>query len=115
MARPPYDPHTQAKTITCNGGENYHPSGTRTFTYREFACLQTFPLEHRFCGKSVKRQIGNAVPPVLGRAIFLEVRRSLEGVDGVDGDVEKGKRKGKVGGGVGVGVDADVREMVEIL
>ncbi|EGE85474.1 C-5 cytosine methyltransferase DmtA [Blastomyces dermatitidis ATCC 18188] len=115
MARPPYDPHTQAKTITCNGGENYHPSGTRTFTYREFACLQTFPLEHRFCGKSVKRQIGNAVPPVLGRAIFLEVRRALEGVDGVDGDVEKGKRKGKVGGGVGVGVDADVREMVEIL
>ncbi|PGH07423.1 DNA (cytosine-5-)-methyltransferase [Blastomyces parvus] len=106
LTRPPYDPHTQAKTITCNGGENYHPSGTRAFTYREFACLQTFPLEHRFCGKSVKRQIGNAVPPVLGRAIFLEVRRALEGVDGVGGAEWEGK---------GGSIVEDVKEVVEIL
>ncbi|EGC49841.1 C-5 cytosine methyltransferase DmtA [Histoplasma capsulatum var. duboisii H88] len=105
LNRPTYDPHTQARTITCNGGENYHPSGTRGFTYRELACLQTFPLEHRFCGKSVKRQIGNAVPPMLGKAIFLVVKRALERVDGVNG--------GDYGGGDG-SIDI-VREVVEIL
>ncbi|KKZ66555.1 hypothetical protein EMCG_07669 [[Emmonsia] crescens] len=105
LAKPAYDPHTQAKTITCNGGENYHPSGRRAFTYREFASLQTFPLEHRFCGKGVKRQIGNAVPPMLGKAMFLEVRRALEEVD----------RVRVVSGGGGVDIDVDVRAVVELL
>ncbi|OAX80397.1 hypothetical protein ACJ72_05275 [Emergomyces africanus] len=108
--KPAYDPHMQAKTITCNGGENYHPSGTRAFTHREFACLQTFPLEHQFCGKDVKRQIGNAVPPMFGKAIFLEVRRALEAVDGAGGG---GNDSG--GGKVGVAVGVDVREVVELL
>ncbi|OJD17258.1 hypothetical protein AJ78_02640 [Emergomyces pasteurianus Ep9510] len=104
LVKPAYDPHTQAKTITCNGGENYHPSGTRSFTNREFACMQTFPLEHRFCGKNVRRQIGNAVPPVLGKAIFLEVRRALEAADGVVN-----------GSGSGSGSGSGVRDVVEVL
>ncbi|ODH45409.1 hypothetical protein ACO22_00133 [Paracoccidioides brasiliensis] len=105
LSKPAYNPYSQARTITCNGGgkNNYHPSGTRSFTYREFACLQTFPLEHRFFGKNVKRQIGNAVPPMLGKAIFEEVRRALERADGV---------------AVGVGVSGgckNVKEVVELL
>ncbi|KAK2747137.1 hypothetical protein FQN57_002394 [Myotisia sp. PD_48] len=79
--RQPYDPDTLAKTITCNGGDNVHPSGTRTFTHRELASLQTFPIEHQFCAPGVMKQIGNAVPPVLAKAIFMEVLKSLRRTD----------------------------------
>lgn len=79
--KPPYDPNTPARTITTGAGEfNYHPSGERSFTNRELACLQTFPLEHRF-GQGARRQIGNAVPPMLAKAVFREVIKSLQKTD----------------------------------
>ena len=80
----PYNTHTQAKTLTCKGGDNYHPSGNRTFTIRELASLQTFPLYHTFAGArgitARKKQIGNAVPPVLARALFKTIVEVFEGV-----------------------------------
>lgn len=80
--RVPFDPNQQAKTVTCSGGENnYHPSGTRGFTNREFACLQTFPLDYRFGAREVRRQIGNAVPPALSKAIYREIIKSLQRTD----------------------------------
>ncbi|KAL3432770.1 S-adenosyl-L-methionine-dependent methyltransferase [Aspergillus tetrazonus] len=81
--RAPFDGNRQARTITCGGGDNYHPSGLRGFTLREFACLQTFPLGFRFLGgrTQVKRQIGNAVPPLLAKAVFKEIIRSLQDTD----------------------------------
>ena len=60
-----------------------HPDGHRDLTDREFACLQGFPLEQKFGTMSVKKQIGNAVPPVVARVILEGVRRALEKVDGV--------------------------------
>ncbi|KAL4927518.1 DNA cytosine methyltransferase [Aspergillus undulatus] len=80
LSKPPYDGNRQAGTITCNGGEDYHPSGKRTFTSREIACLQTFPMEFRF-KRNATKQIGNAVPPVLAKAIHEEVVRSLRETD----------------------------------
>ncbi|KAH8431413.1 DNA cytosine methyltransferase [Aspergillus melleus] len=77
----PYDGNRQAKTITCGGGESYHPSGRRRFTNRELACLQTFPLDFRFGRIEVRKQIGNAVPPVLARALYAEIIRSLQQTD----------------------------------
>lgn len=62
-----------------------HPSGTRDFTIREFAALQGFPHEHVFGTVGAKRQVGNAVPPVVGRAVLGEVVRALEREDGVGG------------------------------
>ncbi|RLM01562.1 hypothetical protein CFD26_108698 [Aspergillus turcosus] len=80
--RAPFDANQQARTITCSGGENnYHPSGTRGFTNREFACLQTFPLDYRFGAREVRRQIGNAVPPALSKAIYREIIKSLQRTD----------------------------------
>ncbi|DAA76692.1 TPA_exp: C-5 cytosine methyltransferase DMTA [Trichophyton benhamiae CBS 112371] len=79
--RRPYDPRSLARTLTCSGGDNFHPSGTRTFTLREAASLQTFPLNHTFCAPGVMKQIGNAVPPVLARAVFDEVVKSLRNTD----------------------------------
>ena len=75
--------HTLAKTITCGGGENYHPSGLRGFTTREFASLQTFPVSHQFWKVETRKQIGNAVPPMLARALYREIIKSLEKTDGL--------------------------------
>ncbi|KAL8993057.1 MAG: hypothetical protein Q9188_007429, partial [Gyalolechia gomerana] len=72
-----------AKTITCNGGGQVHPSGKRDFTIREFAALQGFPVEHVFAGVGAKKQVGNAVPPVVGRMVLESVVRALEREDGV--------------------------------
>lgn len=78
----PFNANQPACTITCNGGEkNYHPSGRRGFTDREFAALQTFPHSHQFGPQGVRKQIGNAVPPVLAKAIYREVIRSLRRTD----------------------------------
>ncbi|KAL4976452.1 S-adenosyl-L-methionine-dependent methyltransferase [Aspergillus desertorum] len=81
--RVPFDGNRQARTITCGGGDNYHPSGLRSFTLREFACLQTFPLSFRFLGgrTQAKRQVGNAVPPLLAKAVYEEIIRSLQEID----------------------------------
>ncbi|KAL8829143.1 MAG: hypothetical protein Q9170_006303 [Blastenia crenularia] len=72
-----------AKTITCNGGGQVHPSGKRDFTIREFATLQGFPLEHVFGAVGAKKQIGNAVPPPVGRRVLESVVEALEKEDGV--------------------------------
>ncbi|CZS98762.1 uncharacterized protein RCO7_06443 [Rhynchosporium graminicola] len=73
------------RAMTTSGGQNYHPSGTREFTLREYACLQGFPTGHVFQGKYVKKQIGNAVPPVVGKVLFASIREDLEKLDGVGG------------------------------
>lgn len=63
-----------------------HPSGRRHFTIREFACLQGFPLEQRFISAGVtvgRRQIGNAVPPIVAKVVLEGVKRALMKADGV--------------------------------
>ncbi|MFI7284672.1 DNA cytosine methyltransferase [Micromonospora chersina] len=53
-----------------------HPKEHRTLTVREAARIQTFPDRFRFAGtrSDAFRQIGNAVPPLLGKAAALAVR-----------------------------------------
>lgn len=52
-----------------------HPVFNRAVSAREAARLQSFPDDYIFYGTkdSVYQQIGNAVPPVLGRAVAEEV------------------------------------------
>lgn len=61
-----------------HGGVNLHPKLPRVLTAREMARLQSFPDDFIFEGKKNKQlvQIGNAVPPFLGKAIGLAVRIS---------------------------------------
>ena len=61
-----------------HGGVNLHPKLPRVLTAREMARLQSFPDDFIFEGKKNKQlvQIGNAVPPLLGKAIGLAVRYS---------------------------------------
>jgi DNA (cytosine-5)-methyltransferase 1 len=75
------------RAITTHGGQNYHPSGKRGLTNREFAALQGFPMEHTFSDKNVKKQIGNAVPPSVAKILFEAVRKALEEADGVEKEV----------------------------
>jgi site-specific DNA-cytosine methylase len=58
-----------------------HPVDNRALSIREGARLQSFPDRFRFCGprNSQYRQIGNAVPPLLGAAVARHLRELLEG------------------------------------
>jgi DNA (cytosine-5)-methyltransferase 1 len=80
--RSPWDDSSITNCITTNGGEGCsHPSGQRGLTHRELAALQGFPHNHVFCGQEIRKQIGNAVPPIIARIIFESVRNHLEKVD----------------------------------
>ena len=93
-AKAPYDSNQQIHTMTTGGGEgNYHPSGKRGFTNREFASLQTFPLSHRFSKREVRRQIGNAVPPVLAKSIYREIIKSLRRTDKAELSAREGEKE----------------------
>ncbi|KAI1373173.1 S-adenosyl-L-methionine-dependent methyltransferase [Hypoxylon crocopeplum] len=82
---PSWNPKTPlARTITCSGGVgNYHYSGKRGFTLREFAMLQGFPVNYSFQKPHQKKQIGNAFPPLVVRTLYKHLRRWLEQQDKV--------------------------------
>ncbi|KAL9580101.1 MAG: hypothetical protein Q9212_004691 [Teloschistes hypoglaucus] len=85
----PRDGDCIAKTVTCNGNGQIHPSGQRDLTIREFAALQGFPTEHVFGSVGAKKQVGNAVPPVVGRKVLESVVRALQKADGVRNDAQR--------------------------
>ncbi|KAL8753173.1 MAG: hypothetical protein Q9199_005241 [Rusavskia elegans] len=83
-AVPPKSGDQLARTITCGGGGQVHPSGTRDYTIREFAKLQGFGAEHVFERKGAKKQIGNAVPPIVGAKVLRSVVDAMEKEDGIN-------------------------------
>ena len=83
-------------TVTSLPDDYVHYSNPRTFSVREWARIQTFPDCHQFSGprttggsrragspedwsREVPKytQIGNAVPPLLGKAIGERVKQIL--------------------------------------
>ncbi|WP_413534101.1 DNA cytosine methyltransferase [Empedobacter brevis] len=63
-----------------HGGVNIHPIEPRVITVREMARLQSFPDDFIFKGTKSKQmvQIGNAVPPLLAKAIALSIKQTLK-------------------------------------
>lgn len=63
-----------------HGGVNIHPIEPRVITVREMARLQSFPDSFIFKGTKSKQmvQIGNAVPPLLAKAIALSIKQTLK-------------------------------------
>lgn len=66
-----------------HGGVNIHPKLPRVLTAREMARLQSFPDDFIFEGPKNKQlvQLGNAVPPLLSKAIGLAVIKAKNGLD----------------------------------
>ncbi len=60
-------------------GTFIHPTQDRLISFREAARLQSFPDWYRFKGSntSIYKQIGNAVPPLLAKAIGLLFKKSI--------------------------------------
>lgn len=71
------NPDLPFPTITSRGDEkggvvvHHHPSNLRRISPREAATIQSFPTDFEFIGAktSVYRQVSNAVPPKLAKAI----------------------------------------------
>ena len=63
-----------------HGGVNIHPKLPRVLTAREMARIQSFPDDFIFEGPKSKQlvQLGNAVPPLLSKAIGLAIRKAYE-------------------------------------
>jgi DNA (cytosine-5)-methyltransferase 1 len=63
-----------------------HPTRHRSLTLREGARCQSFPDRYRFAGSHGDRRlmIGNAVPPLLARALGIQILRALSGLPGSD-------------------------------
>ncbi|NLJ96403.1 MAG: DNA (cytosine-5-)-methyltransferase [Clostridiales bacterium] len=70
-------------TLTCSPAqkqtERCHPEETRPFTVREYARIQSFPDEWEFSGAMGQqyKQIGNAVPVEMAKAIGLSIVHAL--------------------------------------
>lgn len=90
----PLDPWEPAPTITTLPDDVLHYSEPRILTVRESARLQSFPDWFQFRGKFTTggdrrtkecpryTQVGNAVPPLLARAIGLTIRAVLDASKG---------------------------------
>lgn len=74
-------------TLTCSPAqkqtERCHPDETRPFTTREYARIQSFPDEWQFEGSitNIYKQIGNAVPVKMAKAVGLAIVDILNRVD----------------------------------
>lgn len=102
---PPYDvnkfpnkwrkmwPHAPVRTLLAHLGKDgysqihYDSRQARTISVREAARLQSFPDGFVFCGtmNPAFRQIGNAVPPLLARAIATTMMSTLRATEQEDG------------------------------
>lgn len=79
------DPHDLCSTIMTkcdpHWGSFFHPTQDRALSVREAARIQSFPDRYVFTGNMTQQyeQVGNAVPPLLGKAIG---RATLEMIGG---------------------------------
>ena len=62
-----------------NQGQVVHPEQDRLLSVREYARSQGFKDNFKFAGtiRDKHREIGNAVPPPMGKAVGLEIRKAI--------------------------------------
>lgn len=83
-----FSPTIDTRFDTPSNGTNSHPFLDRSITPREAARLQSFPDTFIFYGNkcSICKQIGNAVPPLLGSAIATQIHDAY-----IDRHIKKNK------------------------
>lgn len=71
--------HTLVAHMARDCSDFIHPEVDRFISVREAARLQSFPDTYRFLGSQFRqfKQIGNAVPPMLGEAVARAVKNHL--------------------------------------
>lgn len=76
-------PTIDTRFDTPSNGRNSHPFLNRSITPREAARIQSFPDRYKFLGgkTEVCKQIGNAVPPLLAKAIGKSIMRQVNFFD----------------------------------
>ena len=90
-------PDKPSPTVPASFQSNFvHPFYDRNYTAREGARLQSFPDTYVFCGKrttmsweknlSQYQQIGNAVPPLLAKAIANMITNYFNSIENIKGD-----------------------------
>lgn len=76
-----------SRTVTCNHRTDLlHPIIPRGITVREAARLQSFDDDYRFFGNLTRKakwttqddQVGNAVPPLLAKALALHIKSEIQ-------------------------------------
>lgn len=74
--------HSKRPSLTINTGHrsHFHYKHNRIPTVRESARLQSFTDDFLFFGNKTEqyRQVGNAVPPLLGKALATQIKKYLE-------------------------------------
>ena len=72
-------PTIDTRFDAASNGTNNHPCLNRAITPREAARLQSFDDNFVFCGSKVRirKQIGNAVPPLMAKAIADKIYKEL--------------------------------------
>lgn len=72
-------PTIDTRFDTPSNGKNSHPFLNRAITPREAARLQSFPDSYQFLGLKTEicKQIGNAVPPFLAKALGKSIKRQF--------------------------------------
>src|SRR5688572_21279239 len=88
------EPDLPARTLMAHLGKDsyshihYDSRQARTISVREAARLQSFPDRFTFCGtmNPAFRQIGNAVPPLLAKALAGTIADALSSAAGKNAD-----------------------------
>ncbi len=75
-----YDSRKPSKTIDTGHRNHFHYKWNRVPTIRENARLQSFPDDFIFTGTKTQqnRQVGNAVPPLLGYALAMALEKIIK-------------------------------------
>ncbi|KOR25156.1 DNA cytosine methyltransferase [Clostridium sp. L74] len=76
-----YHGNKPSKTIDTGHRNHFHYQYNRVPTIRENARLQSFPDDFIFIGTRTQqnRQVGNAVPPLLGYYLAIQLKKIIEG------------------------------------